>query len=98
MKIIAAIAATAALATAAPAFAGSDEVQYKDLDLSTAAGQAQLENRLDDAARAVCGMDQIQTGTRIRSREARDCYAGAKAQLSKQIATLVEKQKTAKGG
>ncbi|WP_144095692.1 UrcA family protein [Croceicoccus sediminis] len=98
MKTIAAIAATAALAIAAPAFAASVEVEYKDLDLTTEAGQAQLEDRLDDAARQVCGMDQIQTGTRIRSREARDCYAGAKAQLSQQIATLVEKQKTAKGG
>lgn len=96
MKFIAAIAATAGLATAAPAFAESVSVEYKDLDLSTEAGQVELESRLDKAARQVCGLDDIRTGTRIRSTESRKCYTDAKEQLSDRIASLVAKQ--AKGG
>lgn len=97
MKIIATIAAAAGLAIAAPAIAGeSITVEYKDLDLTTKAGQQTLDNRLDSAAKQVCGMNEQRTGTRIASRSARECYDSAKTQLNDQIAALVAKE--ARGG
>ena len=100
MKMIAApfaiIAAAAALASAAPAFAESVAVEYKDLDLATQEGRAMLDRRLDAAARQVCGLDEVRTGTRIRSHAARQCYKDAKSQLAERIAAVVEKQ--ARGG
>jgi len=52
-----AVAVGATTATVSPAFAadGGVLVQYEDLNLNSAAGQAVLERRLDRAARAVCG-------------------------------------------
>ena len=53
-----ALAATAAFAVPAAAETQTTTrgVQYKDLDLATEAGQKELENRLDSAAREVCGV------------------------------------------
>ena len=54
-------AASALSGAAAPAFAASPQqaqtraVSYADLDLSSAAGRARLEQRLATAVRAVCG-------------------------------------------
>lgn len=96
MKTIAAIAAATLALSTAPAFAGSVSVNYKDLDLSTPAGQAELDHRLDRAAREVCGMDEIQTGTRIPSRSARKCYKNAREKLDERIAMLVARER--KGG
>lgn len=45
----------AALMVAAPAFANSVTVSYSDLDLTSPAGQATLEHRIDTAARQACG-------------------------------------------
>lgn len=52
-----AVAVGATTATVSPAFAagGAVLVQYEDLNLNSAAGQAVLERRLDRAARSVCG-------------------------------------------
>lgn len=53
-----AIAFALAALTATPAFAGgpqSEEVHYGDLNLSTPAGVAALDRRLDRAVQRVCG-------------------------------------------
>ena len=71
---VASVAATVALcALTPPSFAATPEhgnaveVRYKDLDLATSEGQAELNRRIDNAARAVCGLDQaVTTGSRIR--------------------------------
>lgn len=87
----AAIGSTLALAgTAAPAYAEAMEVQYADLDLGSEAGQKVLKQRIDSAARKVCGLDQGNTGTRLRSAEATKCYREAKAKASAQFAVLVD--------
>ena len=78
---------------AQPALAESVSVQYKDLDLSTTAGQKQLNNRIDTAARKVCGFSQRTTGTRIADQEARTCVADAKQKLEKHVAALAGKDK-----
>ena len=85
-------AAALALASAVSAATPDQQtigVSYRGLDLRTDAGQTALEQRVDRAARQVCGMDEILSGTRIRSHEARACYDLARRQLNEQFAVLV---------
>ena len=87
--------ATVASVLTVPAFAAepngqSVRVEYNDLNLATAEGQEMLDRRLDAAARQVCGIDDVQTGTRIGSRDAKRCYRDAKASLQAQFADLVQ--------
>ncbi len=90
----AAIGSTLALAgTAAPALAEEMVVQYSDLNLGSADGQKVLKMRIDNAARNVCGLDQGNTGTRLRSSEAMKCYREAKAKASAQFAVLVDAER-----
>ena len=65
-------------------------VMYRDLDLTTAAGQKTLEHRLDLAARNVCGMDVQVTGTRVPDRNSAACYKETRAQLAQQFANIVD--------
>lgn len=90
-----AAAATSLAAAAAPSFAAemttkSIAVSFKDLDLSTEQGQKTLEHRIDVAARDVCGMNDIATGTRIASNRARACYAKAASSTRTAIAEKIE--------
>lgn len=95
---IASVAATVALcALTPPTFAAtpgqgnSAQVQYKDLDLGTSEGKAELNRRIDKAARSVCGLDQaVTTGTRIRSQSQNACYRNALRQIEPQFARLVD--------
>jgi UrcA family protein len=84
--ILAAVLAATAFTT--PAIAASDRIniRYADLDLSTEAGQAQLERRIDKAVRDACGADETNVGTRLPSRQARACYDETKAQVREQVA------------
>lgn len=82
--------------SSAPALAGSTNVVFADLDLSTAEGQARLEKRVDRAARALCNMDEKRVGTRIRHPETIACYKEAKAKAHAQVAALSEQSR--KGG
>lgn len=93
MRIRPLIAASLAAATliATPAFAESVRVEYKDLDLATDAGQKTLQGRLDAAARQVCGMDDIRTGTRVPDASARKCHKDALASLEQQFAAVIDK-------
>ncbi len=79
-----------AMAVAAEATVTTRGIEYKDLDLSTEAGQKTLESRLDKAARQVCGMDESTVGSRVRSRESRDCYREARQQLGDQVSRLTK--------
>lgn len=99
------VALAAAFALAIPVAASAADVaetntvgvKYKDLDLASETGKAELERRLDRAARGVCGMGDKRTGTRITDRESRQCYREARVQLDRQFAAVVERQ-TAIGG
>lgn len=86
-----AFAAIATVGTALPAAAEeSMNIQYRDLNLATSEGQQILDRRIDRAARSVCGLDDVATGTRLRSNEARNCYREAKAKAKKQFAKVTE--------
>lgn len=88
------LALAAVALSAAPAIAAADEdrktaeVNYADLDLSTAQGVKELDARIHRAAEDVCGMDRTTTGTRIQSREARKCYKQAKGQMDRHFAQI----------
>ena len=88
--------ALAAAALAAPA-AAKDEaptvgVRYGDLDLTSAAGQRQLDIRLERAAREVCGFDEKMVGSHLRSQHSRECYREARRDLDQQFAQLVSRK------
>ena len=92
MRYPAILAAAAAAATvfAVPAVAeGSASVKYSDLDLTTKAGQAKLERRIDSAAREACGMDRVQTGRFTPSTAQRECYQKTKASVGEQVAQMI---------
>lgn len=87
------IALAAAALTLAPAAGAKDEprtsgIAYGDLDLSTKEGVAELDRRIEAAAREVCGMDESTLGTRIVSRDARNCLREARRQLDQHFAKI----------
>jgi len=91
-KALVIFAATLALAPAVSAAERGQQttgVSYRDLDLRTDAGQAELDQRIDRAARQVCNMDEMTLGTRIPSRGAQACYVQAKRQLDEQFAVVM---------
>ena len=73
MKTLALATATIGLVlTSAPALAGegayrTHEISVAGLDLDTPEGQALLDQRVERAAREVCGFNEQRVGTRIRS-------------------------------
>lgn len=75
-----------------PALAESIAVPFNDLDLSTEAGQKELDKRIEVAARKVCGFDEASVGTRITTREEKACVADARKQLEKRLASLTNKK------
>jgi UrcA family protein len=93
-RSLTAIAAlTGALLAAQPAIAASVEVQYDDLDLATAEGKQELDRRIDKAAENVCDVNEASVGTRVRTRETRDCIKQAKRQIADQLASITKPDK-----
>lgn len=93
MRYPAIMAAAAALGAAAvfvaPAAAETVGVKYADLDLSTHAGQQELERRIDSTARAACDMDEVRTGRLTPSTAQRQCYKETKASVHDRMAKLI---------
>jgi len=88
-----ALTAAAVLGTATPAMAESLSIPYHDLNLATEKGQETLDRRIDTAVRKFCGMDRTATGTRISSRETRECYEQTSKQAKEQFAAVVDAQR-----
>ena len=84
------IAATALALPVVPAMAqnASVSVPYADLDLSSPEGSATLDKRIDAAARKVCGIGELRTGTRLNPSAARKCVANVDRQVRAQIAAM----------
>jgi len=84
--------------TASPALADQEErltvsISTEGLDLSSPEGQRILEERIDRAAREVCQVNRVPTGTRIRRHSNNACVAKARASAKHQIATIIEDQR-----
>ena len=94
--------AVVAAALAVPALAADEAprigVRYGDLDLTSAEGQQKLDQRLERAAREVCGMNETAVGSHLRSNHARECYREARRQLDQQYAAVVNRKSAARGG
>ena len=94
--------ALAATVLAVPATAADEApsigVHYGDLDLTSAAGQRQLDLRLERAAREVCGLNEKAVGSHLRSQHSRECYREARRQLDQQYAAVVNRKSAARGG
>lgn len=93
-KTAIALAAISTIFAAQPAFAEAAVVSYKDLDLTTEQGQKELDHRIDNAAKEVCGMNEERTGTRIVSSDARKCYKEARQKLQNRLAALTVNKAT----
>jgi UrcA family protein len=95
MRIQSIVLALSAAALAIPATAAESNagVRYSDLDLTTEHGQEVLANRIDLAARAMCGMNDVRTGTIMPRGKARACYEQAKASATQLIAERVAQDK-----
>lgn len=89
--IIAAALCTVGLFAAPTAFAGTMEVHYKDLDLTTVAGQKALDRRITFAARRVCGYDQLTSGSRLPDADAIRCVKQAVTQAQDHVALAIAK-------
>jgi UrcA family protein len=60
--------------------------EYDDLDLTTETGMKKLDQRINMAARKVCGSAETLTGTRLRDKSSIDCVKEAAAKARAQIA------------
>lgn len=92
MQAIIAAAAIASLAVPATAEGVDQTIEHRDLDLATARGQKLLATRIDKTARAVCGYDDVITGTRVRSREVSRCYVEAKASANESVVAAMNQR------
>ncbi|GAA0265965.1 hypothetical protein GCM10009127_01680 [Alteraurantiacibacter aestuarii] len=98
IKTITLALASAALFAAPAASAAEREtrttgVTHTDLDLTTEDGRAELDRRIESAAKNVCGMNERATGSNMTSREARTCYRDAKRQLDNHFAEIIDDQR-----
>lgn len=89
------IAIAAACMTAAPALAADAKLVWSDLDLTTAAGKAELDQRIDAAAQQVCAPEAV-TGSRIVQRNpSASCLADARAAIAAQVSARLERRQLA---
>lgn len=90
MKTLFTTLAAAGLALSATAAqAESVRVTYSDLNLASPEGQKQLSQRIDRAARNVCGHTRGGTRNLQLDRATRACFEKAKADAGAQFASLV---------
>lgn len=84
--ILAAAAASALILAAAPAAMAADgEVSWKGLDLTSDAGRAELDARIEAAARTICDNGPV-TGSRVDRGPTRSCVTTARSEIRTQLA------------
>ncbi len=90
-------AAALAVPAATPAVAQTEPrsiaVEYSDLNLASAKGQKVLSERLNRAARAVCGMDEQTTGSRLPPLGAVACYDETRTRMNADFAALISEER-----
>lgn len=70
----------------------SARIGYADLDLGTEGGQRVLRDRIHRAARKVCRLDEVGTGTHILPADATRCYQQALRDAREQVARAASGQ------
>ena len=89
LLIAAAFAAVPSIAVAQDA--PSATVAVADLDLTTSAGQAKLDKRIDQAIRRMCRVDGFDA---FMLRQQADCRLAAKANAAPKVAFAIEAART----
>ena len=84
--ILGAAVAAALSAGTANASERSERVSYHDLDLASVEGQAELQQRLDSAARRVCRF--ADDGALVTPAEENACYREARKEVDVRVAQL----------
>ena len=94
--IAASLAATTTVALAAPTLARAESISVSTvgIDLASADGQRQLDRRIARAARAVCGMEDVHTDSRLPSASSRACYQQALRDARAHFAEVVSVRAT----
>lgn len=89
----------AACLSATPALAGDARIAWNDLDLTTPAGRAELDRRVEVAAHELCTHDPV-TGTLISKLPTKACLAEAHELIEKRLAARIgpERFAAATGG
>ena len=93
MPIVVGAVAAMLLSISTPAMAepylttGKINVDYRDLDLSSATGQVRLQNRVDVAIRDLCGAPVF--GTRDEAEMLKICRDEARANAVPQVRSIV---------
>jgi UrcA family protein len=87
LQFAAALATTTLLASTASATERQRTVQYSDLDLSTAAGQATLKKRVNSAVNNVCGFPSVETAADRLDRSR--CEARARTSAMRKVAQTI---------
>ncbi len=90
-------ALAAACLAANPALAADATFAWKDLDLNTDAGQAELGHRIDAAALQVCAPGAI-TGSRIMRGPSARCVTEARTAITAHVAAKTGKARLAANG
>lgn len=88
----------AAAATATPAMAEQGEsvvVSYNDLNLTTPAGLAALDRRIDRAAMRVCGISRYMAHRQLPTTQQRACYHETLDKLEQEVAILINRRRNA---
>lgn len=91
LTTLSAVMATALVAL--PASAETAQIHYSDLNLATEAGQRAFDKRVERAARKVCGMNELRTGTRTATPAMHRCYTDAKKSARQQLAAVTDEQR-----
>lgn len=92
MRTFAIAAALALVPATAFAASRSVEVKYDDLDLSTPQGMAQLDKRVEKAAKTVCTEHRITTGSIRSTNVDQACYEQTRQKMKEQVAALAAHQ------
>ncbi len=87
LRCVAALAATTLLASAASAGERQRLVRHADLDLSTAAGQATLKQRVNGAVRYVCAAPAA--STLAQRADQRRCETRARTSAMRQAGQVI---------
>ncbi len=83
MKLTLAIAL--ALTSASAAFAQEAALRYGDLDLSSAAGQAELERRIEGAIRKVCRAERNSSTILVDLEAVERCKSDVRTQIANEL-------------
>lgn len=84
-----AVVGAAATPASAREAGASATVAFADLDLMTPAGRKALDRRIEKTARAVCGLDRLNAGSRLPSRSQRTCHDQALQSTRIQVAAAM---------